>query len=87
MSTAASSCGQACSRGRQRGPDSMVLTCRWRPSASVTPSRWALTNARELYASAEARASIITKQEEELATRARQVNQREKEVEKLEGLL
>jgi hypothetical protein len=65
----------------------MVSTCRWRPLANVTPSRWALANVRELYASAEARASIITKQEEELATRARQVNQREKEVEKLEGLL
>jgi hypothetical protein len=40
-----------------------------------------------LYASAEARASAVTKQEEDLAVRARQVNQREREVEKLEGLL
>jgi hypothetical protein len=40
-----------------------------------------------LYASAEARASAITKQEEELAARACQVNQREQEAEKLEGLL
>jgi hypothetical protein len=50
-------------------------------------SQRALANARELYASAEARASAITKQEEELATRAHQVNQREQEAEKLEGLL
>jgi hypothetical protein len=47
----------------------------------------AIADARELYASAEARASAVTKQEEELATRACQVNQREQEVEKLEGLL
>jgi uncharacterized protein (DUF3084 family) len=40
-----------------------------------------------LYASVEARASAVTKQEEELAAHARQVNQREQEVEKLEGLL
>jgi hypothetical protein len=52
-----------------------------------TDSRWALADARELYASAEARASAITKQEEDLAVRACQVNQREQEVEKLEGLL
>jgi predicted nucleic acid-binding Zn-ribbon protein len=50
-------------------------------------SRWALADARELYSSAEARANTITKQEEELATRARQVNQWEQEAEKLEGLL
>jgi hypothetical protein len=50
-------------------------------------SRRALTDARELYASAEAQASVATKQEEEFAARARQVNQREQEVEKLEGLL
>jgi hypothetical protein len=50
-------------------------------------SRRALVDARELYASAEARASAVTKQEEELAVRAHQVNQREQEVEKLEGLL
>jgi hypothetical protein len=52
-----------------------------------TDSRWALADARELYASAEARASAITKQEEDLVVRACQVNQREQEVEKLEGLL
>jgi hypothetical protein len=40
-----------------------------------------------LYASTEARASAVTKQEEDLAVRACQVNQREREVEKLEGLL
>jgi hypothetical protein len=50
-------------------------------------SRWALDDAQELYGSAEAQASIVIKQEEDLAVRARQVNQREREVEKLEGLL
>jgi hypothetical protein len=38
-------------------------------------------------ASTEAHASTVTKQEEDLTVRARQVNQREREVEKLEGLL
>jgi hypothetical protein len=37
-------------------------------------SRWALADAQELYASAEARANAVTKQEEDLAVRARQVN-------------
>jgi hypothetical protein len=46
----------------------------------------ALADAHELYASAEAQASIVTKQEEDLAVHARQVNQRELEVEKLDGL-
>jgi hypothetical protein len=50
-------------------------------------SRWALADARELYTLAEARASSITKQKEDLAVRARQVIQQEREVEKLEGLL
>jgi hypothetical protein len=50
-------------------------------------SRRALADARELYASAEARASTVTKQEEEIDAHARQVNQREQVVEKLEGLL
>jgi uncharacterized protein (DUF3084 family) len=50
-------------------------------------SQWALADARELYTSVEARASVVTKQEKELAVCARQVNQREQEVEKLEGLL
>jgi hypothetical protein len=50
-------------------------------------SRWALADAWELYTSAEARASVVTKQEEDLAVCARQVIQQEREVEKLEGLL
>jgi hypothetical protein len=50
-------------------------------------SRGALADAQELYASVEARASAIIKQEEDLAVRARQVNQRVWEVEELEGLL
>jgi hypothetical protein len=40
-------------------------------------SREALADVQELYASAEARASTVTKQEEELVARAHQVNQRE----------
>jgi hypothetical protein len=52
-----------------------------------TDSRWALADARELYTLTEARASAVTKQEEELAARAHQVNQWEQEAEKLEGLL
>jgi hypothetical protein len=35
-----------------------------------TDSQWALADARELYASAEAQASAVTKQEEELVARA-----------------
>jgi hypothetical protein len=50
-------------------------------------SRRALADARELYASAEARASTVSKQEVDLAVRACQVNQWEREVEKPEGLL
>jgi uncharacterized protein (DUF3084 family) len=50
-------------------------------------SRWALADERELHASAEARASVVTKQVEKLAACACQVNQWEQEVEKLEGLL
>jgi hypothetical protein len=49
-------------------------------------SQWALADAQELYASVEARASAVIKQED-LAVRARQVNQRVREVEELEGLL
>jgi hypothetical protein len=37
-------------------------------------SRWALVDARELYASTEVRASAVTKQEEDLVAHARQVN-------------
>jgi hypothetical protein len=50
-------------------------------------SRWALADAQELYASAEARVSVVTKQEEDLAVCACLVNQWEREVEKLDGLL
>jgi hypothetical protein len=52
-----------------------------------TDSQQTLTDAWELYASAEARASTVTKQEEDLAVHACQLNQWEREVEKLEGLL
>jgi hypothetical protein len=41
----------------------------------------------ELYASAEARASAVIKQEEDLAMRTCQVNQRARDVEELEGQL
>jgi uncharacterized protein (DUF3084 family) len=68
---------------RQHGFDLQVEAIAQRD----TDSRRALADAQELYASAEARASAITNQEEDLAVRARQVNQREREVEKLEGLL
>jgi hypothetical protein len=47
----------------------------------------ALADAQEMYASAEARASAIIKRKEDLAMRARQVNQWVWEVEELEGLL
>jgi uncharacterized protein (DUF3084 family) len=50
-------------------------------------SRRALADERQLHASAEARASVVTKQVEKLAVCACQVNQWEQEVEKLEGLL
>jgi hypothetical protein len=46
-------------------------------------SRRALTDAQELYASAEARTAVVIKQEEGLALRTRQVNQW---VHKVEGL-
>jgi hypothetical protein len=68
---------------RQHGFDLQVEVIAQRDA----DSRQALTDARELYASAEARSSAITKQEEDLAVRAHQVNQREREVEMLEGLL
>jgi hypothetical protein len=70
-------------RARQHGFDLQVEAI----AQHDADSRWALADARELYSSAEARANTITKQEEELATRARQVNQWEQEAEKLEGLL
>jgi hypothetical protein len=50
-------------------------------------SRRALVDAQELYASAEARAAVVIKQEEDLAARTRQVNQRAREVEELERRL
>jgi hypothetical protein len=49
-------------------------------------SQRALADAQELYASTEARASAVIKQED-LAMRAWQVNQWAREVEELEGLL
>jgi hypothetical protein len=50
-------------------------------------SKQALVDTHELYASAEARAGAIIKQEEDPAMRARQVNQWAWEVEELEGQL
>jgi hypothetical protein len=90
-SAAASSYGQACStvseraavRARQHGFDLQMEAI----TQCDAESRWALADARELYASAEDHASAITKQEEDLAVRARRVNQQEREVEKLEGQL
>jgi hypothetical protein len=73
---------RAAARARQHGFDLQVDAIAQRDA----DSRRSLVDARELYASVEARASAVTKQEE-LATRARQVNQWEQEVEKLEGLL
>jgi hypothetical protein len=52
-----------------------------------TDSRRALADAQELYASAEARAAAVIKQEEDLAVRTRQVNQRARGVEELERRL
>jgi hypothetical protein len=74
---------RAAARARQHGFDLKVEAIAQRDADS-----WgALVDAHELYASAEARASAVTKQEEDLAVRAHQVNQRVREVEKLEGLL
>jgi hypothetical protein len=50
-------------------------------------SKRALANAQELYTSAEAWASAIIKQEEEIVVHACQVNQRTRDVEELEGQL
>jgi hypothetical protein len=74
---------RAAARARQHGFDLQVEAIAQRD----VDSRRALADARLLYTSAEARASVVTKLEEELATCAHQVNQREQEVEKLEGLL
>jgi hypothetical protein len=69
--------------GRQRGFDlhaEAIELC-------DADSRRALANAQELYAFAEARAAVIIKQEEDLAARTHQVNQRAREVEELERRL
>jgi hypothetical protein len=50
-------------------------------------SKRALADAQELYASAEARASAVIKQEEDLAVHTHQVNQRTHEVDEMEGQL
>jgi hypothetical protein len=71
-------------RGHQHGFDLQAEAIELRDA----DSRRALTDAQELYASAKARAAaVIIKQEEDLATRTRQVNQREREVEELERRL
>jgi hypothetical protein len=70
-------------RGRQRGFDLRVEAI----ELCDADSRRALADAQELYASAEARANVIIKQEEDLAARTRQVNQRAREVEELERQL
>jgi hypothetical protein len=74
---------RATARARQHGFDLQVEAITQRDA----DSRWALANARELYASVEAQASAVTKQEEDHVVRACQVNQWEREMEKLEGLL
>jgi hypothetical protein len=70
-------------RGRQRGFDLQAEAIELRDA----DSRHALTNAQELYAFAKARAAVIIKQEEDLATCTCQVNQRVREVEELERRL
>jgi hypothetical protein len=70
-------------RGRQRGFDLQAEAIELRD----TDSRRALADAQELYASAEARATVVIKQEEDLAARTRKVNQRAREVEELERRL
>jgi hypothetical protein len=69
-------------RGRQRGFDLQAEAIEPRDA----DSRRALADAHELYASAEARANVVIKQED-LAVRTRQVNQRAREVEELEKQL
>jgi hypothetical protein len=70
-------------RGRQCGFDLQAEAIELRDA----DSRRALADAQELYASAEARAAVVIKQEEDLAARTRQVNQRAREVEELERQL
>jgi hypothetical protein len=74
---------RAAARGRQRGFDLQVEAIELRDA----DSRHALTDAQELYASAEARANVVIKQEEDIAARTCQVNQRAREVEELERQL
>jgi predicted nucleic acid-binding Zn-ribbon protein len=70
-------------RGRQRGFDLQAEAIELRDA----DSRRALADAQELYTSVEARAAVIIKQEEDLAARTCQVNQRVREVEELERRL
>jgi hypothetical protein len=70
-------------RGRQRGFDLQAEAI----ELCDADSRRALADAQELYACAEARANVVIKQEEDLAARTRQVNQRACEVEELERQL
>jgi hypothetical protein len=72
---------RAATRGRQRGFDMQAEAIELRDA----DSRRALANAQELYASAEARANVVIRQEVDLT--ARQVNQRAREVEELERQL
>jgi hypothetical protein len=64
---------RAVTRARQHGFDLQVEAIAQRDA----DSQRTLADAQELYASTEARASAVTKKEEELAACARQVNQRE----------
>jgi hypothetical protein len=70
-------------RGRQRGFDLQAEAIKLRDA----DSRRTLADAQELYASAEARVAVVIKQEEDLAARTCQVNQRAREVEELERRL
>jgi hypothetical protein len=74
---------EAEARGRQRGFDLQVEAIKLRDA----DSKRALADAQEMYASAEARVVVVIKQEEDLAARTRQVNQRAREVEELERRL
>jgi hypothetical protein len=74
---------RAAARARQHGFDLQVEAI----AQHDANSWWALADVQELYKSVEAQASAVAKQEEDLVVRARQVNQWEPEVEKLDGLL
>jgi hypothetical protein len=74
---------RAKARGRPRGFDLQIEAIELRD----TDSRRALTDAQELYASIEAHAAVVIKQEGDLAARTHQVNQRVREVEELERRL